>query len=140
MHLSSEITKCIDHVGEFYPCCPLLCPLCIYNSTTWVFFKLNLILCKYRCFLVDVTERWLIWSILADILKIFGLPMLGWKGIISAICLNVNFLWSSFFFFTEPAHWVFQHADQPPSCCQIIPLPFVQKFSFILEFLLIWNK
>ena len=99
MHLSSEITKCIDHVGEFYPCCPLLCPLCIYNSTTWVFFKLNLILCKYRCFLVDVTERWLIWSILADILKIFGLPILGWKGIISAICLNVNFLWSSFFFY-----------------------------------------
>lgn len=74
------------------------CVHCIYNSTTWVFLKLNLILCKYRCFLVDVTERWLIWSILADILKIFGLPMLGWKGIISAICLNVNFLWSSFFF------------------------------------------
>lgn len=43
----------------------------------------------------------------------------GWTGFTDFYWLNI-FL-SLFFFFPEPHHWAFHHADQPSTCCEIIP-------------------
>lgn len=42
----------------------------------------------------------------------------GWTGLTDFNWLNI-FL--SLFFFPEPHHWAFHHADQPSTCCEIIP-------------------